>query len=199
MNTMKQPIRFFSIGLLSSAIIMLGFNFFDNSSKESIENVPVDELITKVEEDGYRVITDDEFISYSFFVEQEKQEQASKEDDNKQKDKAEDKDEKEKDKDKEKQEKADKDKKDTKKAEKEEAEDDKEKVIKAKFTTKSGVVSQDIADILVEKKIIKDSKKFAKYLEDNDYSPYIQLGTFEVNSDMSFKELAETVTTYPGD
>lgn len=199
MNTMKQPIRFFSIGLLSSAIIMLGFNFFDNSSKESIENVPVDELITKVEEDGYRVITDDEFISYSFFVEQEKQEQASKEDDNKQKDKAEDKDEKDKDKEKEKQEKADKDKKDTKKAEKEEAEDDKEKVIKAKFTTKSGVVSQDIADILVEKKIIKDSKKFAKYLEDNDYSPYIQLGTFEVNSDMSFKELAETVTTYPGD
>ncbi|MEI3606823.1 hypothetical protein SPD48_14030 [Pseudogracilibacillus sp. SE30717A] len=196
---MKQPIRFFSIGLLSSAIIMLGFNFFDNSSKESIENVPVDELITKVEEDGYRVITDDEFISYSFFVEQEKQEQASKEDDNKQKDKAEDKDEKDKDKEKEKQEKADKDKKDTKKAEKEEAEDDKEKVIKAKFTTKSGVVSQDIADILVEKKIIKDSKKFAKYLEDNDYSPYIQLGTFEVNSDMSFKELAETVTTYPGD
>ncbi len=199
---MKQPIRFFSIGLLSSAIIMLGFYFFDDSSTETIENIPVDELITKVEEDGYRVITEDEFISYSLYTEQEKKEQTSEKVDQKQ----EGKDKKDKEKDKKEQAAKDKkdekdkdDKKDTNKDKKDESADDKDKVIKAKFTTKSGVVSQDIADILVEKKIIEDRQKFVDYLEDNDYSPYIQLGTFEVNSDMTFKELAETVTTYPGD
>ncbi len=197
---MKQPIRFFSIGLLSSAIIMLGFYFFDDSSTETIENIPVDELITKVEEDGYRVITEDEFISYSLYTEQEKKEQTSEKVDQEGKDK------KDKEKDKKEQAAKDKkdekdkdDKKDTNKDKKDESADDKDKVIKAKFTTKSGVVSQDIADILVEKKIIEDRQKFVDYLEDNDYSPYIQLGTFEVNSDMTFKELAETVTTYPGD
>ncbi len=89
--------------------------------------------------------------------------------------------------------------KDTKKKEKKE--DKTDKVTKTKFTIKKGDVTQDIADTLVDKKILSKGErdKFIKYLEDNDYSPYIQLGTFEVTSEMSIKELAETVTTYPGD
>lgn len=59
-------------------------------------------------------------------------------------------------------------------------------------------MTQDIADTLIEKKIIDDRQEFLDYLDDNDYSAYIQIGTFEVNSDMSLKELAEVVTTYPG-
>src|SRR5699024_12554084 len=59
----------------------------------------------------------------------------------------------------------------------------------------------DIADKLIDKKIIDkdEGDKFIEYIEDNDYSDYIQLGTFKVDSEMSMKDLAETFTTYPGD
>lgn len=187
---MKLPIRFFSIGLFTAGIISLGFYFFNDNSIESIEDIPVEEMIAKVEEDGYRVISEDEFISFSMYMDNIKQEEAqaasTKTDKEKEKQESKEKDTKEKD---------DKDKD----KEKEKEEENTEEVIKAKFTIKEGDVTPDIADILIEKKIIDDRDKFIKYLEDNDYSPYIQLGTFEVTSDMSLKELAETVTTYPGD
>lgn len=194
---MRLPIRFFSIGLFTAGILSLGFYFLTDSSKESIENVAVEDMIAQVEENGYRVITEDEFISFSMYMDTMKEEEAqtasAKTDKEKeeQKSKEEETDTKKKD-DKEKE-------KDTKKKEKKE--DKTDKVTKTKFTIKKGDVTQDIADTLVDKKILSKGErdKFIKYLEDNDYSPYIQLGTFEVTSEMSIKELAETVTTYPGD
>lgn len=193
---MKQPIRFFSIGLLTSAILLSGFYFFFDTSKENIENIPVEEMIAKVEEDGYRVITEDEFISYSLSTEKENADKDEKETAGKDKEQKNSKKDDEKSKEKEKKQ-EDGDKKEKKKN-KEDEEDEKEKVKKVTFTTEEGVVSQDIADILIENDIIDDRQKFLDYLDDNDYSPYIQLGTFKVTSDMSMKELAETVTTYPG-
>lgn len=181
---MKEPIRFFAIGLLTSAVLMLGVHFFSDSNQEVMDNVPIEEMIAKVEEDGYRVITDDEFISYSLYTEEAEHTEVKSDDDKKKKDseKSDEKSDDNKDK---------KDKKDKK--------EKKDKVKKVTFTTEEGVVSQDIADTLIENDIIDDRQKFIDYLEDNDYSPYIQLGTFEVTSDMNFKELAEVVTTYPGD
>lgn len=199
---MKQSVRFFAIGLMTSAIIMFAyFAMFDKST--AIDNVPIDDLIAHIEEDDYRVISEEDFISFSLMNKEEvDSEKEAKETEPDQADKKDDEasDKKEADeKEKETQEKKDKD--DEKKKKEEEAkkkEKEKDKPKKVTFTTKPGVVTEDVADILYKKKVIDDKQKFQKYLEDNDHSPYIQIGTFEVTTDMSFKELADVVTTYPG-
>lgn len=187
---MKQSIRFFSIGLLSASIVLLGFYFLFDGSKASSKDVPLEEMIEEIEASGHRVVTEKEFIAYTINSDKEvasdqdsdkKEEKSSDKKDNKKKDDKKD------------------DKKDKKKDKKDKKDKKEDEVIKAKIKTDSGVVSQDIAEKLVNEKIIDDGDKFAKYLDDNDYSAYIQIGTFKVNSDMSDKELAKVFTTYPGD
>ena len=191
---MKQSIRFFSIGLLTASIVLLGFYFLFGNSKASSKDVPLEEMIEEIESTGHRVVTEKEFIAYTINNEEkevdkedsakEKKESSDKKEIKKTDDKADKKDKKE---DEDKKDKKDKDKKDDKK-------------VKATITTDDGVVTQEIADKLVDENIIKDKEKqeFLDYLDDNDYSPYIQIGKFKVDSEMSMKELAETFTTYPG-
>jgi|SRR5699024_5793148 len=192
---MKQSIRFFSIGLLTASLLMLGLYLFDDSAEESIETIPVDDMIVKVEEEGYRVITDDEFISYSLYAEEAKDEEAEQADETSDKKTTK----KTKDKKSDNSDKKEKNKKKSTKDKKKKDKKKKEKDKKVKFTIKEGYVTSDIADLLIEKKVIDDRQKFIDYMEDNDYSPSIQLGTFEVKSDASLKDLAETITTYPGE
>ncbi|MFD2133556.1 hypothetical protein ACFSKI_20265 [Pseudogracilibacillus auburnensis] len=199
---MKQSIRFFSLGLLTSAIFLYGFYLFSDTSSADVETIPVETLISQIESDGYRVITEDEFISFSLKNEEKDEEEVKEE--KVDKEKKQDKEEKESTakKDSKKETKKDSKKKKSKKTKNDDAdkdkEDDKDEVKKATFTTKEGVVSQDIADILVENEIIDDRQKFLDYLDDNGYSTRLQIGKFKVNSDMSHKELAEVITTYPG-
>jgi|SRR5690625_54869 len=188
---MKQPIRFFSMGLLSASLLLLVFYFFFDSTTDQVSNIPVEEMITNVEQEGYRVITEDEFISYSLFIEEQNQSETKTTKD-------ETKDEKEKDTNKDKPNDNNESNDNNDKSDKDKDKEEKEEVEKLTFTIEAGVVTPDIADILIENDIIEDRQKFIDFLEDNDYSSYIQLGTFEVTSDMSSKEIAEIITTYPG-
>src|SRR5699024_1719294 len=174
---MKQSIRFFSIGLLTASIVLLGFYFLFDNSKASSKDVPLEEMIEEIESTGHRVVTEKEYIAYT--INSEEKEEAKEDSAKDKKESSDKKEEKKKDDNK------DKDKKDDKK-------------VKATITTDDGVVTQDIADKLVEENIIKEKEKqeFLDYLDDNDYSPYIQIGKFKVDSDMSMKELAEAFTTY---
>lgn len=206
---MKQSVRFFAIGLMTSAILIFGyFAIFDKSA--AVEKIPVEELIAQIEEDDYRVISEEDFIRFSLMDKDEVEANAKeKKDEKKKSDKKDDtsksvddksskdnakkeqdkKSDKDKDADKAK-DKSDKDKKKDKK--------DSDKPKKVTFTTKPGVVTEDIAEILYDKKVIDDKRKFEDFLEDNGHSAYIQIGKFEVTTDMSFKEIAEVITTYPG-
>lgn len=184
---MKQHIRFFAIGLLTSALLAFGFYLVIDETEVQLENAPLDELIGQVESEGYRVITEDEFIDYSFYKEEKLQQEANgdKKKDNKKDKKKDD-------------EKDDTDKKKSDKESDKEKDDEKDEVKKVTITVSQGDVSQDIAKKLVDNDIIEDAFEFVQYLEDNNYSPYIQLGSFEITSDMDFKDIAETITTYPG-
>lgn len=197
---MKQPIRFFSIGLFIASILLYGFYFLFNDNETDHTDIAVEDLITEIESKGYRVITEADYVAFSLSQEQNDDEADNEEKDNTDKDKDDD---KEKD--------TDTEKDDSKEAEKENNNDDEvdekedeeeditpEDVVKHTFTTEAGVVSQDIGNILLENNIIDDRQEFLDYLNDNDYSAYIQLGTFTVSSDMSYKEIAEIITTYPG-
>lgn len=198
---MKIPIRYFSIGLLTASIIILLMFLIIDEEEASIEEYSLEELTEAVEEKGYRVISQDDFISFSMYLDEqkngEKQEEKEKKKDEKKVDKEEKKDKKatasnKKDK---------KEKEDTsKKKDKKEIKDKKDKKERktATIRVQQGDLPKDIGIQLKEKGIIKNVDKFVKYMEDNNYSPKVQIGSFKVNSDMSHKEIAETLTTYPG-
>ncbi|HLR64920.1 MAG TPA: hypothetical protein VK075_05800 [Pseudogracilibacillus sp.] len=191
---MKTAIRSFALGLFVASLLMFGYFFLFENNSSNIEDLTTDELISSIEDEGYRVISESEYVSFSFYKEEQKENNDESDDSSKKKDKPKkdnSKDKKDKDKN--------KDKKDNKENnENNNNNNDNEDVIKHTFKTETGIVSQEIADILYDNKIIDDRDKFAKYLEDNGYSSKIQIGTFEVTSDMSHKELAEVITTFPG-
>lgn len=181
---MKQSLRFFSLGILVSAILLLGYTlFFSGDLKQA--DPSVEEMSDSLSEQGYRVVSEDEYVKYTL--------DKDKASDSAENDETNKEDEKEKEK-KDKKEKDEKDENDDKK-------DKDKKKEKATIKTESGVVAPDIAEDLVEEKIIKKDEKddFAEYMDDEGYSEKVQLGKFKVDSDMDFKELAKTFTTYPGD
>ena len=63
-----------------------------------------------------------------------------------------------------------------------------------KLKIKSGMSPGEIADTLAKEKIIKDKDEFEAFLIDNDYHTKVQVGSFRVYSDMSFREIAEKIT-----
>lgn len=209
---MRIPIRYFSIGLLTASIVLFIMYSITDDPNQTADQLSVEQLSAALEDKGYRTISQDEFISYSVYLDEEQvdetdekknstKDDSSKNDENKDK-----KDEKNKDEDTNKKKDSDKkdndsDKKDNDKKDEDKDEDKKDEKEKSKSVTievKEGFVSEDIGKVLKEQGIIKDVDKFAKYMEDNGYSSKIQIGKFKVNSDMSSKELAEKLTTYPG-
>src|SRR5690625_4319411 len=66
---MKQSIRFFSIGLLTASLLLLGFYYFLNDSVAS-SDIPVEDMIAEIESNGHRVITEKEFIAYTIKMKQ---------------------------------------------------------------------------------------------------------------------------------
>lgn len=209
---MKQSVRFFAIGLMTSAILMFGyFAIFDKSA--AVENIPVEELIAQIEEDDYRVISEEDFISFSLMNKDEveanakdkadekkpdKKDADAKSSDNKEDEKTDDKKDKEKKSDDKKDSDKSKEKSDKDKKKDRDKSEDSDKPKKVTFTTKPGIVTEDIAEILYDKKVIDDKRKFEKFLEDNGHSAYIQIGKFEVTTDMTYQEIADVITTYPG-
>ena len=57
----------------------------------------------------------------------------------------------------------------------------------------SGMSISSIAKSLLKHKIIEDKQEFESYLTDNGYHTDIQTGSFKLNSDMSYKKIAETL------
>lgn len=67
-------------------------------------------------------------------------------------------------------------------------------VITKKISVKSGSNSADLSDMLELAGLIEDASKFDTYMKDYGYAGKIQIGTFTLRSDMSFKEMAEVLT-----
>lgn len=170
-----------------------------DDSNEIIDNLSVEELSLALENKGYRTISQDDFISYSVYLDEEREKADKQKSDKPTVNEKEQDNEKETDKTTEKKEDKNDNKETDEKKDKDKAKEKEEKSTKkVTINVEQGFVSQDIAKLLKEQGIIKDEKKFAKYMEDNGYSSFIQIGKFTVNSDMDHKQLAETLTTYPG-
>ena len=65
------------------------------------------------------------------------------------------------------------------------------------LTVTSRTISMDVANKLENAGIIDDADDFNDYLCENGYASNIQNGKFTITSDMSYKEIAETITRRP--
>ncbi|WP_301107396.1 hypothetical protein [Sporosarcina sp.] len=67
-------------------------------------------------------------------------------------------------------------------------------VVTKKVSVKPGSNSSDLSSTLERAHIIEDAAKFDNYMKDYGYALKIQIGTFELSSNMTFKEIAEILT-----
>ena len=65
------------------------------------------------------------------------------------------------------------------------------------LTVTSRTISRDVARKLEDAGIIDDAEEFNDYLCENDYASNIQNGKFTVKSNMTYKEIAEIITSKP--
>lgn len=169
---MKQSVRSFSIGLFTAGIIVLVvFYFFDSSAKNATQ-MTTDEMISAIKEDGYYVMTESEFISASVNKDNNEQAKANQKTGQNKTD----------------EESAvlDTEKPDNQKNEKE--------VKNYTIAIESGMAPSTVSDLLVEQEIIKDASLFNQFLEENDYVQRVQIGEFQLSSDMSLDEIAQAIT-----
>ncbi|WP_077326989.1 hypothetical protein [Virgibacillus siamensis] len=200
---MKQTIRSFALGLLVAGIVILATFYFSEDTRQASQKLSTDEMIASIEEEGYHVLDESEYISFSVKSdnsrsEEEKSnedtkkssEKSSKENEqneqkNKDNDNTSDKENSKNDKNKSSNDNDSKDKKN---------DSDKEKPAAYTLKVKSGMPPSVISDKLAKHNIIKDADKFVQYMENYDYISKVQLGTFKFTSDMSNYEIAEELT-----
>jgi len=184
---MKHTVRSFSIGLLTAGVIMLiGFYFFGSETAQTTE-LTVDEMVPLVEEEGYRIITEEDYISLSLRndnssandeEEEEGTEQADEsEEDAEEEDYTEENDSNE----------------ESDEEENEEMEEE-EEITTYTLNIEPGMTSSEFSSLLEENNIVEDASEFNQYIEDEDYSLRVQIGEFELTSDMTIYEIAEEIT-----
>lgn len=207
---MKHTLRAFSVGLITTGLILLAVFYLFGYGNESAAEDTTEELIEKIEEKGLRVISEEDYISFTLGIKENNDDETdvaeSDEEDAKEskeeKEKANDdkadgdkaaKEDKEKDKDKEKA--ADDKKKEKQKDEKPKKKDKKETSSPVVITVEPGMATSYISDILEEEGLIDDAASFNKYLIDNDYSLRVQMGKHELERGLSEYEIAERLTS----
>ncbi|SFA70920.1 hypothetical protein SAMN04488072_101157 [Lentibacillus halodurans] len=177
---MKQTIRSFAIGLLTAGIILLGVFYFAGDSQSNTEDIATEDMIEALKSDGYHVLTESEYISVSVQSDDNNTEDADNSDNEDQGDDVSD----------------EQDDGNDSGQEQENSEEDADKDSPTTYTltVESGVAPSEISQTLAENDIIDDADAFTQYLEDEDYSQLVQLGEFELTSDMDYNEIAETIT-----
>ncbi|SFD54352.1 hypothetical protein SAMN05216238_102141 [Lentibacillus persicus] len=174
---MKQTIRSFAIGLLTAGLVMLGiFYFGDYSQSDAQGNLTTEEMIKTVESEGYHVLTESEYISAS--VQSEDSAETNEGEENTQEDSS------------------DEDENTDTDGEQEENSGNAEETEQTSYTltVESGVIPSEISQTLEDNDIIEDAGAFTSFMEDEGYSQLIQLGEFDLSSNMDHHEIAETIT-----
>lgn len=184
---MKHTIRSFSIGLIAAGIILLTVYFFFDGGSDGETEYSTEELIAQIEADGYRVITEEEYISFSVATSKKNDDEADQDEEKvDEEENADDEDNEEND---------NEDSDEEEEDEVEEAEDEEEETsTTVTITVEPGMASSQISQMLEEEGIIDDAGKFSQYLIEHDYHMLIQLGEHELETGMSHYEIAEELT-----
>lgn len=178
---MKQPIRYFAIGMLTTSIILLVFIlFFDENQEDKVAELSIDDMITRIEAENYHVLTSTDYIKLT--LNNEKENNNDNEDNSKDEKTYQDKKESDAEKNEE-------------KSDAKEKDADKEDPETYTYTLKiePNVLGPTVSERLEENKIIDNADEFNRYLEVENYAPYLQLGEYELSSDMDYYEIAEII------
>lgn len=177
---MKQPIRYFSIGLLiASLIILIVVSYFDKSD-DLANKGSVDEMIAALKDEGYHVLSSSEYITLTVASEAQDEDEAeneTKEDDSQEQENTEN----------------DSEVTEDNEVEEEQEEENAEAVQKYTLTIEPNMLGPTISQLLADNNIIEDADEFNRYLEVEGYAPYLQLGEHDVSSDMSHYEIAQAI------
>src|SRR5690625_3047594 len=184
---MKQPIRYFSIGLLTaSLIILIVISFFEKGDDQQSEE-SVDEMIATLTDEGYHVLSSSEYISLSVTGETEDREDSDKDEDKADNTSNEEDYEKE---DVDKPENTD----DTDSEEEVvEEEDEEEEVHKYTLTIEPNMLGPEVSELLKKNKISSDDEAFNRYLETAAYAHPMQTRNKRWSTDMSYYEIARVI------
>ncbi|WP_249871090.1 hypothetical protein [Oceanobacillus saliphilus] len=190
---MKHAIRSFSIGLLTSAVIILVVFYLIGNPVQSAEDIDPEQMIPLIEKKGYTVLSQEEYISLS--VNKATIQEEDKPDDNVSGEKTEEEDSDVKTVE-EQDNKTSPEETENKPEEKDEpAEEASEKSpVSYTLTINPGMASSDISSLLSENNIIENASEFNNYLDEHGYSLKVQIGSFDLTSDMSFYQLAERIS-----
>lgn len=189
---MKYTVRSFSVGLLTSGIILLIAFYFIGDSAQSVEDLDPEAMIPALENKGYTVLTKEEYISLTVKngeeATAETEDQAAAESESEEQQTSNFKDKKEESADVGASEQEETDESAT--ANEQETEESSSSYT---LTINEGMASSDISSLLAGQNIVEDASEFNNYLNEHEYSDYIQIGTFKISSDMSFYEIAERI------
>ncbi|WP_243386321.1 endolytic transglycosylase MltG [Bacillus kexueae] len=73
-------------------------------------------------------------------------------------------------------------------------EEEAQEVKTVSITIKEGMATSDVAKLFESAGVVDSASEFSKYLIEHEYHTRVQIGTFEVKTDMSFYQLAEAIT-----
>ncbi|WP_079708497.1 hypothetical protein [Paraliobacillus ryukyuensis] len=164
---MKQILRSFALGLLTATVLLGVFYMLDND-KELKDNqtgtLSTEEMKQELEAQGYTV---------EGIAEQQPEEENTA--DQKQKDQDQENDNEE-------------------TSPSEEQQTPPKEIRIYSLHIESGMTISEIAGVLANASIIEDENALISFLNKNDYATSIQIGTFELTSEMSIDEIAATIT-----
>jgi outer membrane biosynthesis protein TonB len=196
---MKHTVRAFSIGLITAGLLLLGIYYFMDLPENNQAEISPEEMIARIEAEGYHVLTEEEYISYSVSGtvseeeedtsaetdEDEEEVEEEKEDQTDEEDEVEDSDEREESADEE-------EANEPEQEQEEEQEEDTPQTVTIQI--ESGMASSQISRMLENEGLIEDAEAFNQYLQEHDYSLRVQLGEHELVTGMSHYEIAEELT-----
>lgn len=182
---MKHTVRSFSVGLLAAGLIMLVVYLFLDQSTKAEQDYNKDEVIAHMEQEGYRIITEEEYISMSVTKAHQDKLEASKEDSSEEEESSiEEEDtsnEVEED--------------DSSEEQQEETDEVEENTPTIKtITIEPGMATSQISSMLADQNLIDDAQEFNSYLQEHEYSLHVRMGDHELREGMSFYEIAEAMT-----
>lgn len=193
---MKHIVRSFSVGLIAAGLVtLLVFYTFGDSTSDEV-TYSTEEMITLIEEDGYRVVTADEYISYTVTNAQKDKDAANTEEESGEETEAKNENQDEETSNEE----ADAKEETEEVVEEEEVEEVEEETVEEETVTTvsinipSGMASLDVSRLLENENVVDDAEEFNEYLLQNGYSQRVQLGSHELTTDMSFFEVAEALS-----
>ena len=174
---MKQPIRYFSIGLLTASLIILIIVYFFDKPDNHANEGSVDEMIATIKDEGYHVLSSSEYISLTVAEVPEEDNDVDVDADVTKNNETEE----------------DSNEAQTENDPKVEDTEEPEEAHEYTLTIEPNMLGPTISQLLEDNNVIDDADEFNRYLETEGYAPYLQLGDHDVSSDMTLYEIAEVI------